>query len=205
VVETLPAFRLKEAGGNAPWRPHRTVPHAALPRRRGVVAAWEAFQTTWEVLDAVLVGYGAWELGRKIGARLRRGRKVMDKHLPDWRLRGAMTHSFIRLLREQPWHPWPLAQLLYCSQEEAAAVLELYGFVRRGNGLYYPGREGAEAFLWTIHQRIQDSYADSSPAPDALHALLEANTAGFLQSNGDTSLLHEHSISPLPRATSPHQ
>lgn len=167
----------------------------------GAVAAWEAFLITWEALDGVLTAYGLYELGGKIASRVRRGRKTMEKNLPDWQLRGAMTHNFIYLLRQQPWHPSPLGRLLGCSPEEAAAVLELYGYSRGADGLYYPGRDGAEGFLWTLHERIRNSYADSRPAVDPLREMLKAQTESFLGSGGDRSALADHE-QRLPDRTS---
>lgn len=164
----------------------------------GVVPDWNSFLVVWEVVEGLATGHWLYERAKDIGSRVRRGRKAVENHLPEWQLRGAMTHSFMRLLKQRPWHPDPLAELLDCEPDEAAAVLELYGFSAAEDGLYYPGKDGAAGFLWVLHQRVRESYADSSPALDPLERMLLAQTKNFLEAENQQAELARQRQEPLP-------
>lgn len=152
----------------------------------GAVASWEAFLTVWQVLEGVLTAYSLYEIGSKLRRRISRGKESLEANLPDWRLRGAMTHSVLRLLGRRPWLPAALADLLDCSVADAVAVLELFGFTEGDDGRYHPGAEGAEGFLWALTQQIRDSYADSEPQVDALALVLAAQLDSVVRTASDS-------------------
>jgi hypothetical protein len=93
------------------------------------VQAWEI---AWGVLDYVATAGGAaWVLKTVAGLvkdRLGRGRDALERNVHRWAQRGAWPYSFYRFLERDSWRSDDLGRLLGCSQEDAEAILALFGF-----------------------------------------------------------------------------
>jgi hypothetical protein len=87
-----------------------------------------------------------------IRRRLGRGRAAIDENVHRWSQRGAWPYTFTKFLKtREAWPPGHLARLLFCSESDAEALLELYGYGRReDDGLWHLEADDAARVLAAI-------------------------------------------------------
>jgi hypothetical protein len=106
----------------------------------GLGVDWVTLIHAWQLVDGVAkplaeIGGAAAFVNttiRIVRRRLGRGQEAINENVHRWSQRGASPSTFQRLLEtREAWSPTDLARLLSCSEGDATAVLELYGYGRR--------------------------------------------------------------------------
>lgn len=129
------------------------------PGGDGVALSWpdliESVKAAWEVGRIVAEAggiYAAYKIVHDVvQARLRRGENVVEEHAHRWDQRDAWPESFRSFLGERAWDSGTLAGLLGCSDDDASAVLELFGYARSNtDGLWYPAHDEAARMMKVI-------------------------------------------------------
>ncbi len=106
------------------------------PTGNGLGIDWPTILHAWELIDEVVGRVGAYggaaativAAGHYLRARLARGREAVDRNVHRWSQRGAWPYTLFRFLDRPRWSASRLAELLGCSDEDAEAVLALFGF-----------------------------------------------------------------------------
>jgi hypothetical protein len=106
----------------------------------GFQIAWETLQASWQVLEGLLVTYGAYKLGNeardRLLSRLRR-RHSIEMHSPDWVERGGSARNVSRTLERKPWSPEDLRIIMNVPTAQVAEdLLAVFGFERTAEGEY---------------------------------------------------------------------
>ncbi len=121
-----------------PFRPYLPV---LLPQGgSGFQLAWEALQTSWQVLEGLLVTYGAYKLGNdardRLLHRLRR-RESIATHSPEWVDRGGSARNVSRTLERKPWSPEDLRMIMNVPTTQVAEdILAVFGYEPTAEGEY---------------------------------------------------------------------
>ena len=107
---------------------------------------------TAHVGDAVVDDDGKvlWNVGavEAVRERLGRGRETTEKHMHRWAQRGTYPNDFARWLHRDTWSAETLAGLLGCPQDEAEAILALFGFAYSDDdALWHRGGDPAGRLL----------------------------------------------------------
>jgi hypothetical protein len=106
----------------------------------GFQIAWETLQTLWQVLEGLLVTYGAYKLGdearNRLLSRLRR-RYSIETHSPEWVERGGGARNVSLTLEHKPWSLEDLRIIMNVPTAQVAEdLLVLFGFERTAEGEY---------------------------------------------------------------------
>lgn len=121
-----------------PLRPY--LPMLLPQGSSGFQIAWEALLTSWQVLEGLLVAYGAYKLGdeardRLLG-RLRR-RHSIETHYPEWVERGGSARNVSRTLERKPWSLEDLRMIMGVPTAQVAEdLLAVFGYERTSDGQY---------------------------------------------------------------------
>jgi hypothetical protein len=114
----------------------------------GFRIAWETLQTSWRVLEGLLVTYGAYELSNEARSRLLnrlKRRYSIETHSPEWVDRGGSASNVSRTLERKPWSPEDLRMIMDVpSAQVAEDLLAVFGFEPNASGEYVVS-EGEEA------------------------------------------------------------
>lgn len=125
------------------------------PEGNGLLPDWPTFvellKLWWMVAVGVATTGGVWQFFRFVGEALaKRGPEsveVVESHATDWSARGLRPDRLLALLGTRPWHEADLADLLGCTQGEAAALLTGLGYTARREGLWVPADDEGSRLL----------------------------------------------------------
>jgi hypothetical protein len=118
--------------------------------------AWTVLQTVWTITGGIMGTVAAIKLtadqSRRLLALLR-GTDVVKKQSQEWTTRGGGPSEIRKAVERQAWAPADMRALLDLdSDEDAVAVLELFGSARNADGTYSM-TESEEAELLRIIER----------------------------------------------------
>ena len=121
-----------------PLRPY--LPMLLPQGSGGFQIAWETLQTSWQVLEDLLVTYGAYKLGNeakhRLLGRLRR-RHSIETHSPEWIERGGDARNVSLTLERKPWSPDDLRMIMNVPTTQVAEdLLAVFGFDPTAEGTY---------------------------------------------------------------------
>jgi len=121
-----------------PFRPY--LPMLLPQGGSGFQSGWEALQLSWQVLEGLLVSYGAYKLGKEgrdhLLSRLER-RHSVGKHAPEWVERGGSARNVGRTLERKPWTAEDLRMVMNVPTAEVATdLLAVFGFEPNAEGEY---------------------------------------------------------------------
>jgi hypothetical protein len=180
----IPYGDLIRAGEHAlvcgdPRRPYLVF---LLPQYDGGVLqlAWDAFTITWRLLGELLVARALYNIAKGIRRdRLRErleGAEVIVRHQDEWVTRRGGPRRVERTLERRPWPVSDLRALLGLeTDEEAAALLSLFGFHPNDQGEYDIGEDAESRLLRQIAEAASrgDLSADDEQTRPRLNAALE--------------------------------
>jgi hypothetical protein len=146
----------------------------------GFQIAWETLQTSWKVLEGLLVAYGAYKLGDaardRLLDRLRR-RHSIGTHSPGWVERGGSAQNVSRTLERKPWAPEDLRMIMNVPNVEVAQdLLALFGFDPGGDGQYVLSESDEARILRLAEDDVFNIFVGGATAEDLrprLERLLE--------------------------------
>jgi hypothetical protein len=122
----------------------------------GFREAWTILQTIWTITGGITGTVAAAKLTAEQTRRflaLLRGSDVVRKKSDDWTERGGGPDEIRRTIERRPWEPADMRMLLDLdTDEDAVAVLELFGSARNDDGTYALS-ESAEADLLRVLER----------------------------------------------------
>lgn len=106
------------------------------PIGNGIGIDWPTIIQAWEVIDHVVARVGQYggaaaavaAAAGFIRARLGRGRQAIDENVQRISQAGASPYALARFLDDKPWSAALLAEFLGSSEDDAVAILELFGF-----------------------------------------------------------------------------
>ncbi|MEX1357428.1 MAG: hypothetical protein WD981_02280 [Gaiellaceae bacterium] len=139
------------------------------PIGNGLGIDWPTVVHAWEVIDQIVRRVG--EYGGAVAtiaaalalvrSRIRRGRDAIIRNMPQWSQRGARPYDVARLLTQRTWSVAELAGLLGCSEEDAEAVLDLFGFARSDrDGLWHQSEDDAARILAAAFEEAAATHFD---------------------------------------------
>jgi hypothetical protein len=122
-----------------PLRPYLVL---SLPQGGGGVLtdAWNVLQTVWTIMGGLTGTIAFAKLTATQTSRLKemlqRG-SVVHKKAEDWTSRGGGPYEIRKTIERHPWAPDDMRALLDVdTDDEAVAVLELFGAARNDDGTY---------------------------------------------------------------------
>lgn len=119
----------------------------------GFREAWTVLQTIWTITGGITGTVAAAKLTAEQSRRflrLLRGSDVVEKKSDEWTERGGGPYEIRRTIERQSWEPADMRKLLDLdTDDEAVAVLELFGGARNDDGTYGL-TESAEADLLRV-------------------------------------------------------
>jgi hypothetical protein len=135
------------------------------PAGNGMLVDWPTLVDGWRVAYAVIEHTAAFggalaavTAARKLlKNRLRRGIDTVRRYRPAWTQRGGAPHNLETLIRNREWRSEDLSAVLGCSEGDAEAVLEIFGFEEK-DGRWRPGSDPISRVLQAVHDEIQYSY-----------------------------------------------
>jgi hypothetical protein len=130
------------------------------PIGNGLGIDWPSLVQAWHAVDEIVARIGQYGGAavamsgayRYVRNRLRRGMETVGRNAPRWSQRGANPYAVFRLLTLRPtWAASDLRRLLGCSEDDAEATLELFGFAyQEGDGLWHQAGDQAAGVLAAI-------------------------------------------------------
>lgn len=121
-----------------PLRPY--LPMLLPQGGSGFQIGWETLQTSWQVLEGLLVAYGAYKLTNeardRLLSRLRR-RHSIEMHSPEWVERGGSARNVSLALERKPWSSEELRMIMNVPTAEVAEdLLAVFGLDCNAEGEY---------------------------------------------------------------------
>ena len=134
------------------------------PSGNGILVDWptllQAWEIAWDVLErlaTVAEVAGGAELLRRAAGKLRKAREAVDRNRSPWAQRGAKPHDLERILLQSDWTAESAARLLGCSESDAAAVLEVFGFSEQ-DGKWSRNESVDAAALDVVRKEVDYAY-----------------------------------------------
>lgn len=142
--------------GVFPGDPRRLYVILKEPIGNGLGIDWPTVIHAWEVIDQIVRRVGEYGgAAATIAAalafvrnRIRRGREAVVRNMPAWSQRGGRPYDLFRLLTRRSWSAAEVGELLGCSEEDAEALLGLFGFAyNEGDRLWNRASDDAARIL----------------------------------------------------------
>lgn len=113
----------------------------------------DALSIIWDIVESLGVVGGATWAWDAVRERLSAGRESLDEHWTDWAQRSHGPHQFTDLFDNRPWRASEIATLLDCPEEDAIALLKLFGYSAGEDGFWTRGTGSDAAAMRMILQQ----------------------------------------------------
>lgn len=164
--DAIPFSQLQRSAeaGTIAGDPRRVYAVLQPPSGNGVLIDWPTLLEGWRVATdvmeylATIAGVaGGVEMARRVVRKLRRAGDSVDRNRSAWTQRGGRPPDLTRTVLGGEWTPESLARVLGCSDEDALALLEVFGF--SSSGETWSLSDGHESvFLTGLRDELEYAY-----------------------------------------------
>jgi hypothetical protein len=164
------------------------------PIGNGIGLDWPDLLHAWEAASNVIarisdvggvVAFAVLVI-QAVRRRLGRGVAVATRAAPRWAQRGAhFPWSLASFLGQRPWSSDQLAELLRSTPEDAEAVLAIFGFAPKDDGLWHYEGDEAARVLAIIFEEVRHLYPALSGDDYFEQRVEELITTGQLSERAD--------------------